>query len=327
MSHSTNVQNAAKAMSSMLFSTIVQIKQDCRSTATLVQNNTVNVGTPTEVMNACIAGGWNPKDCAALKSTGLSVYNISQTGAVTMLTKCQMDSTIITQLQASLTNQINQQLAQTTDGITGALKSLISATQNTKDSIVNTTDVSNFVSSTFKLDAVQTAVNKVVATQNQVVNVQNADQATVHDISQAAQIEATLDVLQSNSACATAIASMDNNASQKLTTVDRGVADIVSSIADIFKSLFAALGNWTYAVAGLAGLVVVCSLCSCAATLFSGHGKDAVKGATALAGVQTPAVAQPPAIVTSGAVSQLPAQLREYLPSAAQVAALVKAFK
>lgn len=320
VSHSSEVRSACSFLSQTMFSTVVQIKQDCQSTGTLVQNQNIKVGTSDDVIKSCLAGGWSPKDCAALKSTNLSVYNVNQTGKVVLITKCQMDSTIINQLQSSLTDQINQQLSKTTDGVTGAVKDLIQSTQATKDSTVTSTDVKNFVSSTFKLDAVQTAINKVVATQDQAITVSNADQSTVHDVTQAAQVEATLEVLQANKACAAAITKMDNQVTQAVSTVDRGVADIASTIGGVFNNLFATLGNWIYVVGGVIGLLILCCLCCCLATLFSGKSKDATDAVTTLAALQA-----------SSAAAAAPAapgpSFRNYLPTAAQVAALAKAFK
>ena len=234
------------------------------------------LGTSDAVMSACFAaataGGWNPATCNTFKSTGLKISGVTQSGQVTQMTQCTLDDHVISQLQASLTDQINQQLSKTTDGITSSLKSFINASQNTTDKTLNTTTVSNFVNQTFKLNAVQTAVNTVAAAQKQVVTAGNADDSTVKNVSQTVQLEAILKLLQSNDATSNAIAKLDNQGTQSLTTTERGIADIFSSLMSTIQGV---LGGYIWAVFGCVALVAICCMVVCALTLFTG--KDIAK--------------------------------------------------
>lgn len=287
ITHSSSVTNATSVLSSMMFNTVVSIKQTCQSNAAGVQNQAITVGTDDAVLTACLAK-WSPADCAIVMSTGLSVFNVNQNAKVVQITQCSMDSTIISQLQASLTDQINQQLAKTTDGVTDDVKSLIQSTQNTNDNTVNTTDVKNFVTQNFTLDAVQEAINTVSTTQAQAITLQNAKASTIHDIGQAVQVEATLTLLQKNKATAAAIVKMDNAVTQSVTQNVKGVADIVGSITDMFKSLFNVLGAWIYAVYAV---IALCILCCCACIIMTAM-KGGGGGASANGGGGGTAVSQ-----------------------------------
>ena len=311
--HSTTVQNATSILSSITFDTIVKVNQECQNKATVVQDQVISVGTSDAVMQSCLAacqaGGYNPSACATLMSNGLNVYNINQNAKVTQITQCTMDSTLINQLQASLTDQINQQLSKTQDGFTDAAKSLIQATSNTNDTTMNSTTVGNFVKQTFTLDATQKAINTVAATQKQALTVANTNNATVHDISNAIQMEAMLTLLQSNASTASAITKIDNQSSQALTSQTKGLTDIVASIADVFKSLFSALGSWIYAIYGLAGLCVICCCLACVALMFSGKGQQAAQ------------------VISTTSAANVPPQLQAYLPTIKQAAGLLAKVK
>ena len=274
VSHSTVVNNASSIFSQLMFQTVVSVKNDCQNNATLTQSNVINVGTPTEVITACIAGHWSPTECQKLQSTGLSVYNISSNAKVVVLTSCKLDSTLISTLQTQLTDQINQQLQKTTDGFTAAAKDFINATQNTTDATTNTTTVSNFVKNTFTLDAVNKAINTVSLTQSSILNVQNISNSTIHDVSSVAQLESTLTLFLNNSATAAAITKLDNSGSQTISTSEKGLTDIVATLGDIFKSAFAALGNWIYAVYGFCALVIIASSVCCIFALRSDSTKS-----------------------------------------------------
>lgn len=280
VSHSTTVQNTAEFLSSVTFNTVATVQQSCQNNATGVQSQVVSVGTSDAVMlacnAACQAGGWNPASCAALQSNGLKVYNISQTGKVTQITKCSLDSKLLSTMQDDIANQIQQQLAKTTDGITGDVKSFIQLSTNTNDTTLNSTTVKNFVNQNFTFNAMQTAVNTVATTQAQALTVGNAQDTTVHDISQAVQVESILTLLQSNSATASAITKLDSNASQSLSQTDRGIADIFSTLAGVFNNLIGTLGVWIYAVYGVCALLVLCScVCVFMSLRSGGDGKPA----------------------------------------------------
>ena len=270
--HSTSVINTASFISSTTFNTLVTLTNSQTNIGTASQTQSVTLGTPSDVMVACLAHN-TPESCQKLMSSNLTVSDLQQTATLTMVNSASITNDIITKLQTQLTAQIDQTASDKTDALGSALYSFVNAFNKASRTTTNSTSASNFVTQTFDLKSVTTLVNKVNSDQTMQVSITNANNASAIKLGQSVQISAVIDLLSSNTASASAIATMDAKSTQTASSWQQGLADYINSITGLIGGV---LQSYTWAVVACVALVILMCCSSSAMFLMTG-GQDTLK--------------------------------------------------
>ena len=199
------------------FNSIIQNNNSCGSSTSVTQNQTVDIGPDPALLAVC--GNLfptSPQVCANLVDTSnINVTGLTQGATININATCSFDNTSIQALQQAIASAVQQKLDTTNDAVGGALTTavngfaalspavgisdIIGAAKGSNNSRSVTSNVSNFVTSNFTQDNVNSMIQNFVAAQNQVVNIHSAKQVQVSNLTQQLMVTVVLAMLSKNS--------------------------------------------------------------------------------------------------------------------------------
>ena len=256
--NSKETQNINTYLSQVTTKSITTNKTSCQSTATVNQSVTITDDPYAEAVkcnqvcaaNSGIAACYDTCKLLAqgAASSSLTVGDINQTAQVSLSAACKVDTSVTNAVQQDVTNAITQKLDQTTDDIGKALTSVMSSITKTSDITTNKNEVSSLVNSTFTIENLQEFVNKVAATQDVLIKM-NQTTAVLNGITQMASTQAMTDMLATNTTLNTATQAVTNSASQELKQtsevlpgVQAGIASLLGGLGSLISSPFLIVG-------------------------------------------------------------------------------------
>lgn len=217
------------------FNTIIQNNNSCGSSTSVTQNQTVDIGPDPAVLAVC--GNLfptSPQVCANLVDTSnINVTGLTQGATININSSCKFDNVSIQSLQQSIASAVQQKMDTTNDAVGTALTTavngfaalspavgisdIIGAAKGSNNSRSTTSNVSNFVTSNFTQDNVNTMIQNFVAAQSQVVNIHSAKQVQVSNLTQQLMVTVVLAMLSNNSNTVQALQQVQASTSQSNT--------------------------------------------------------------------------------------------------------------
>ena len=230
--NSKTIQSTATFVSNATFNSVIKTQNIQRTSTTVNQSQVIDVSTDTSVLLACIQIlGPSGYDCSKLMANG-SFSGISQVAAYDITAKTQLSDSDTTKVQNDMTAAIQAKMAESSDDVGAALKSIATAAGgNNSSSTSLNQSVTNIVTNNFTKDTLNEMISSYASGQSQVFKVTNS-KATASGFSQSLQVKALTEMVASNATIREAVNKVDAKLAGDVSTKDKGLTDIVDSVGD-----------------------------------------------------------------------------------------------
>jgi len=254
---SKTMQSTATFVANSTFNSVVKTQNIQQTAASVNQSQVVDVSTDPNILLACIQIlGPSGYDCSKLMSNGTFSGN-SQVATYNITATTQLSDSDATQVQNDLTSAITAKMADTSDDVGAALKSIATAAGgNNSSSTTLNQSVSEIVTNNFTKDTVNKMISSYASGQSQVFKVTNST-STASGFAQSLQVRALTQMVTSSSTLNAAVTKADATSTTTNTTQEKGLTDIVSTIGTTIGGVWSSttsLGK----VLILGGVAVVC---------------------------------------------------------------------
>ena len=257
--NSKTMQSTASFVANSTFNSVVKTQNIQQTAASVNQSQVVDVSTDPTVLLACIQIlGPSGYDCSKLMSNGTFSGN-SQVATYNITATTQLSDSDTTSVQNELTSAITAKMADTSDDVGAALKSIATAAGgNNSSSTSLNQSVSEIVTNNFTKDTVNKMISSYASGQSQVFKVTNSN-STASGFAQSLQVQALTQMVTASSTLSAAVTKADSTSSGDTSTQEKGLTDIVKSIGDTVDSAFGDLSSVgkTLVIGGVACVLIV----------------------------------------------------------------------
>ncbi len=257
--NSKTMQSTATFVANSTFNSVVKTQNIQQTAASVNQSQVVDVSTDPTVLLACIQIlGPSGYDCSKLMSNGTFSGN-SQVATYNITATTQLSDSDTTSVQNELTSAITAKMADTSDDVGAALKSIATAAGgNNSSSTSLNQSVSEIVTNNFTKDTVNKMISSYASGQSQVFKVTNSN-STASGFAQSLQVQALTQMVTASSTLSAAVTKADSTSSGDTSTQEKGLTDIVKSIGDTVDSAFGDLSSVgkTLVIGGVACVLIV----------------------------------------------------------------------
>lgn len=257
--NSKTMQSTASFVANSVFNSVVKTQNIQQTAATVNQNQVIDVSTDPNVLLACIQIlGPSGYDCSKLMSNG-NFSNVSQIATYNITATTQLSDSDTTSVQNQLTSAITAKMADTSDDVGAALKSIATAAggNNTSSTTLNQS-VQMLVTNNFTKDTVNKMISSYASGQSQVLKVTNST-STVSGFSQSLQVQALTQMVTASSTLSAAVTKADSTTSGDTSTKEKGLTDIVEDVGNTIGGAFKDLSSVgkTLVIGGVACVLIV----------------------------------------------------------------------
>jgi len=257
--NSKTMQSTATFVANSTFNSVVKTQNIQQTAASVNQSQVVDVSTDPNILLACIQIlGPSGYDCSKLMSNGTFSGN-SQVATYNITATTQLSDSDTTQVQNDLTSAITAKMADTSDDVGAALKSIATAAGgNNSSSTTLNQSVSEIVTNNFTKDTVNKMISSYASGQYQVFKVTNST-STASGFAQSLQVRALTQMVTSSSTLNAAVTKADATSTTTNTTQAKGLTDIVSTIGTTIGGAFKDLSSVgkTLVIGGVACVLIV----------------------------------------------------------------------
>ena len=241
--NSKTMQSTASFVANSTFNSVVKTQNIQQTAATVNQSQVIDVSTDPTILLACIQIlGPSGYDCSKLMSNG-TFSNVSQIATYNITATTQLSDSDTTSVQNDLTSAITAKMADTSDDVGAALKSIATAAGgNNSSSTTLNQSVQEIVTNNFTKDTVNKMISSYASGQSQVLKVTNST-STVSGFSQSLQVQALTEMVTASSTLSAAVTKADSTSTTTNTTQEKGLTDIVASIGSTIDSAFGDLSS------------------------------------------------------------------------------------
>lgn len=257
--NSKALQSTATFVANSTFNSVVKTQNIQQTAATVNQSQVVDVSTDPNVLLACIQIlGPSGYDCSKLMSNGTFSGN-SQVATFNITATTQLSDSDTTTVQNDLTAAITAKMADTSDDVGSALKSIATAAGGNNSSATSLNQsVSEIVTNNFTKDTVNKMINSYASGQSQVFKVTNST-ASAGGFAQSLQVQALTQMVTSSSTLNAAVTKADAASTTTNTTQSKGLTDIVEDVGNTIGGAFKDLSSVgkTLVIGGVACVLIV----------------------------------------------------------------------
>jgi hypothetical protein len=268
--NSKQIQNHCTAISSQIFSTMVDVNNSCKQAVTVDQNLDITIDN-SNIVKACIDKATSAADaanCASFMTSNTVIKDLQQNASLDIAADCKFDEKMTNDLISKLSNKMTQSQSNKDDGIADFMAKLATAAGGKNDTnMSNTTKIQNLVKNTFNANVVNTMLSDYRTHQNMKLTVGAAHNTYIAAVNQTARIKAVQNMVANNKVLSSAVTAVENEASQDNKNETKGVADMVQSLTDMVKGIV----GWTT----LIPIVIFVAILVAIVMLFRGSPKPA----------------------------------------------------
>lgn len=257
--NSKTMQSTASFVANSVFNSVIKTQNIQQTAATVNQSQTIDVSTDPNVLLACIQIlGPSGYDCSKLMSNG-TFSDVSQVATYNITATTQLSDSDTTSVQNQLTSAITAKMADTSDDVGAALKSIATAAGgNNSSSATLNQSVSELVTNNFTKDTVNKMISSYASGQSQVLKVTNSN-STVSGFSQSLQVQALTQMVTASSTLSAAVTKADSTSTSTSTSQEKGLTDIVEDIGNTIGGAFSDLSSVgkTLVIGGVACVLII----------------------------------------------------------------------
>ena len=237
--NSKTMQSTASFVANSTFNSVVKTQNIQQTAASVNQSQVIDVSTDPNILLACIQIlGPSGYDCSKLMSNG-NFSNVSQIATYNITATTQLSDSDTTSVQNQLTSAITAKMADTSDDVGAALKSIATAAGgNNSSSVSLNQSVQEIVTNNFTKDTVNKMISSYASGQSQVLKVTNST-STVSGFSQSLQVQALTQMVTASSTLSAAVTKADSTSTSSSATQEKGLTDIVDEIGSTISGAFA----------------------------------------------------------------------------------------
>ena len=232
---STAMKSTLSFVSDTTFSSIVSVQSTCKTTSNSSQALYIGVSTDPSVLKDCMALGWSPKDCDVYVKRS-SISGINQSADIAISSNCKFDNDSATQLQNSISAQLQSKMQDQTDAVGQALMNMTQALGgNSQTSLEMNQTISNTVKESFSSSTVNDMISAYTTAQDLKIDV-NTAAADIASITQFTKLKAVADMMGKNSTVASAANTVDAAMAADEAKKVRGVTDVVDTAGGVINN-------------------------------------------------------------------------------------------
>ena len=236
--NSKTMQSTATFVSNATFNSVIKTQNIQQTSTTVNQSQVIDVATDKDVLLACIQIlGPSGYDCSKLMSNA-TFSGISQVATYDITAKTQLSDSDTTKVQNDMTAAIQQKMADSSDDVGAALKSIATAAggDNSSSTSLNQS-VTNIVTNNFTKDTINQMISSYASGQSQVFKVTNS-KAAASGFSQSLQVKALTEMVASNATIREAVNKTDANLTGETDTKSKGLTDIVDTVGNTINGVW-----------------------------------------------------------------------------------------